>query len=121
MTGQVTFCRYALSACLHPGQEARFPRTGSADYRYRLSLAPGHAEEGWGFSALSGPLAFSLHWPLVTHCHCPRTVAPEFFNLTDLTGPGPFPPGSGTEAGGRRGPGGRGAVPRVLEEAPSPP
>lgn len=102
MTGQVTFCRYALSAFLHPGQGAPFPRTGSTDYRYRLSLEPGDAEASEGVAALSVPLALSLRWPLVTHRHRPGTVAPEFFNLTDLTSPVHFRPGPGQrqKAGG---------------------
>lgn len=79
MTRQVTFCRYALSTFLHPGQEAPFPRAGSTDYRYRLSLAPGNTEGAGGVAARSGPLASSLRWALVTHCHRPGTVVPDFF------------------------------------------
>lgn len=84
MTRQVTSCRYALSVFLHPGQEAPSPRTGCADCRCRLSLEPGAAERGWGVAALSDPLAFSLRWPLVTHCQRPGTVPPEFFNILIL-------------------------------------
>lgn len=58
MTRQVTFCRYALSAFLHPSQEAPLPRTGSTAYRYTLNLAPGNAEGGWGCRGSVRPVGF---------------------------------------------------------------